>query len=100
VDRRERPSRSCESGLRSDPNTQVVSSFPPSLPNRIVFIALYLQLPLSQEAAGKTSPREAKNLRSDSVQDPIVEAAQRNRTMSWIQERRKRPAEDSEKLPR
>jgi len=44
--------RSYRSSLLIDRKTQVVSSLPSSLPNRIV--ALKLQLPLSLEAAGRS----------------------------------------------
>jgi len=80
-------------GLLIDHDTQVVSSLPSSPPNRIVFIALNLQLPLSLEAAERTSPREAENLKSTSVQDSTVETAQRKEALRRIRKRRKRLAE-------
>jgi len=49
----------CQDRLLNDYCTQIVSPPPPSPPNRIVFIALNLQLPVSPKAVKKTSLREA-----------------------------------------
>jgi len=76
--------------LKSHAAHKVVSFLPSSPPNRIVSIALNLQLPLNLEAAERTNPRETESSRATPVPDPTVEAARRKKALRRVRKYRRK----------